>query len=96
MPSEGSRGELSHPQKRIVNGFDDVAKGLAAGTISRGQALKLTGSALLGGGLLALFPGAAGAQQGGVRVGRPSTTGSVREPGVASTVTVAAPRPSGA
>jgi len=65
MPSEGSRGELSHPQKRIVDGFDEVAKGLAAGTISRGRALKLAGSALLGGGMLAMFPGVAGAQQGG-------------------------------
>jgi hypothetical protein len=65
MPSEGSRGELSLQQERIVDGFDEVAQGLASGTISRTQALKLTGSALLGGGLLAVFPGAAGAQQGG-------------------------------
>jgi hypothetical protein len=70
VPSEEIRVELSLPQKRIVDGFDEVAKGLAAGTISRGRALKLTGSALLGGGLLALFPGAARAQQG--CAGRPS------------------------
>ena len=63
MPSEASRGELSLPQERIIYGFDEAAKGLAGGTISRGQALKLTGSALLGGGLLALFPDAADAQQ---------------------------------
>ena len=63
MPSEASRGELSLPQERIIYGFDEAAKGLAGGTISRGQALKLTGSALLGGGLLAMFPGAADAQQ---------------------------------
>jgi hypothetical protein len=62
VPSGDSRGELSLPQKRIVDGFDEVAKGLADGTISRGRALKLTGSALLGGGLLAMFPGVAGAQ----------------------------------
>jgi hypothetical protein len=63
MPSEASRRELSLPQERIIYGFDEAANGLAEGTISRGRALKLTGSALLGGGLLALFPGAADAQQ---------------------------------
>ena len=62
MSTEGSSEELSVPQKRIIDGFDEVAKGLADGTISRRHALKLTGSALLGGGLLALFPGVAGAQ----------------------------------
>ena len=63
MPTEQSRQEeVSLPHKLITDGFDEVAKGLAAGTISRGRALKLTGSALLGGGLLALFPGVAGAQ----------------------------------
>jgi hypothetical protein len=71
MPSEGSKGELSLSQERTSYGFDEVAQGLASGTISRGQALKLTGSALLGGGLLALFPEAAGAQQGGC-TGKPS------------------------
>jgi hypothetical protein len=62
MPSEGRGGELSLPQKRIIDGFDEAAKGFAGGTISRRRALKLTGTALLGGGLLALFPGVAGAQ----------------------------------
>lgn len=62
MPSAGRRGELSLPQKRIIDGFDEAAKGLADSTISRSQALKLTATALLGGGLLALFPGMAGAQ----------------------------------
>src|SRR5215213_10849719 len=61
MPLDGSREELSFPQQRISDGLDEVAKGLAAGTISRRRVLKLTGSALLGGGLLALFPGVAGA-----------------------------------
>ena len=61
MPSQGTTsGELSLPQERIIYGFDEAAKGLAGGTISRRQALKLTGSALLGGGLLAMFPEAAG------------------------------------
>ena len=60
-----TRGELtSLPQEeRIIYGFDEAAQGLAGGTISRSQALKLTGSALLGGGLLAIFPEAAGAQE---------------------------------
>ena len=71
MRREESRGELSLPQEHIIYGFDEAANGLASGTISRGQALKLTGSALLGGGLLALFPGAASAQQGGC-AGRPA------------------------
>jgi hypothetical protein len=62
MPSEENRGELSLPHKRIIDGFDEAAKGLAAGTISRRRALKLTGSALLAGGLLAMSPGVAGAQ----------------------------------
>jgi hypothetical protein len=63
MPTEESRQEeVSLPQKLITDGFDEVAKGLAAGTISRRRALKLTGTALLGGGLLAMFPGVAGAR----------------------------------
>jgi hypothetical protein len=70
MPSDGSTEELSLAQQRIIDGFDEVAKGLAAGTISRRRALKLTGSALLGGGLLALFPRVAGAQGG--CAGRPA------------------------
>ncbi len=62
MSIEGSREELSVPQKRIIDGFDEVAKGIASGTISRRRVLKLTGTALLGSGLLAMFPGVAGAQ----------------------------------
>jgi hypothetical protein len=63
MPTEQSKQEeVSLPQKLVTDAFDEVAKGLAAGTISRCRALKLTGSALLGGGLLAMFPGVAGAQ----------------------------------
>jgi hypothetical protein len=67
MPSQGtSSRELSLPQEeRIIYGFDEAATGLAGGTISRSQALKLTGSALLGGGLLAMFAGTADAQQAG-------------------------------
>ena len=43
--------------------FDDLAKGLAEGIISRGTAIKLSCAALLGSmGLLSLFPGVAGAE----------------------------------
>jgi hypothetical protein len=43
--------------------FDELAKGLASGTVSRGRALKLMGGALLGG-VLAAIPGVALAQEG--------------------------------
>jgi hypothetical protein len=36
--------------------FDELAKGLASGKISRGRALKLVGAAILGGGVLAFGP----------------------------------------
>jgi hypothetical protein len=62
MPTEGRREEVNLPQKLITDGFDEVAKGLATGSISRRRALKLTGSVLLGSALLAMFPGVAGAQ----------------------------------
>jgi hypothetical protein len=52
-----------------VDGLDEVAKGLADGTISRGRAIKLGGAALLGSmGLFSWFPAAAEAQ--GVCEGR--------------------------
>ena len=44
--------------------FDELARGLASGSISRGKALKLMGAALLGG-TLASFPGGAWAAKGG-------------------------------
>ena len=64
MPSDGtSRRELSFPQSQLAESLDEVAKGLAEGTISRGKAIKLSGAALLGSwGLLSLFPGVAGAE----------------------------------
>jgi hypothetical protein len=64
MPTEedNNRREVSFQQRLISDGFDEVAKGLAAGTISRRRALKLAGTALLGGGLLAMFPGVVRAQ----------------------------------
>ena len=42
--------------------FDELAKGLASGRISRGRALKLVGAAILGGGVLTLLPGVARGQ----------------------------------
>ena len=65
MPSEGRRGGvLGFPNNtQLVDGLDEVARGLASGTISRGEAIKLGGAALLGSmGVLSLFPGKAGAQ----------------------------------
>jgi hypothetical protein len=63
MPTEeDNRQELSFQQRLITDGFDEVAKELAAGTISRRRAIKLVGTALLGSGLLAMFPDVAGAQ----------------------------------
>jgi hypothetical protein len=44
--------------------LDELAVGLASGTLSRGKALKLMGAALVGG-ALASFPGAAWAAKGG-------------------------------
>jgi hypothetical protein len=47
-----------------TSSFDDLAKGLASGTLSRGKALRLLGGALVGGALASL-PGVAWAQGGG-------------------------------
>ena len=44
--------------------FDELASGLASGSISRGKAIRLMGAALLGG-TLASFPGVAWAAEGG-------------------------------
>jgi hypothetical protein len=56
MPPEESKQEVISHLKLIIDGFDEAAKGLAAGTISRRRALEMTGMALLGGGLLAKLP----------------------------------------
>jgi hypothetical protein len=66
MPSDAtSRRELSFPQSQLAERLDEVAKGLAEGTISRRKAIKLSGGALLGSiGLLSLFPSVAGAEEG--------------------------------
>jgi hypothetical protein len=61
--------------------FDALAKGLASGTISRRKALKLAGAAILGGGVLALFPQPAEAAECGNSAGcglRCKNTGKCR------------------
>jgi hypothetical protein len=47
--------------------FDELATGLASGSISRGKALKLMGAALLGGTLASLGIGEAGADPPGCK-----------------------------
>ena len=56
------RGVSTRVDKTGANSFDELARGLADGTISRRRALKLVGGAILGAGTLALFPGVSGAQ----------------------------------
>jgi hypothetical protein len=51
-------------QETTNRSFDELASGLARGTLSRGKAIRLMGAALLGG-TLASFPGAAWAAKGG-------------------------------
>jgi hypothetical protein len=47
--------------------FDELASGLASGSISRGRALKLMGAALVGGTLASLGIGEAAAEAGGCK-----------------------------
>src|ERR671921_1473702 len=49
---------------REESSFDELARGLADGSITRGKALRLMGAALVGG-ALASFPGTAWAAKGG-------------------------------
>jgi hypothetical protein len=51
-------------QETSNRSFDELARGLASGTLSRGKAIRLMGAALLGG-ALASFPGTAWAAKGG-------------------------------
>ncbi len=65
--SLGSMDEMSQQGSRYTNregSFDELAKGLAAGTVSRGKALRLMGAALVGG-VLASLPGNAAHQGSG-------------------------------
>jgi|SRR5215208_877307 hypothetical protein len=71
MPSKGSRGALGFSNNQLADALDEVAKGLAAGTISRGRAIRLGGAALLGSmGLLSLFPAVSEAEVQGACEGR--------------------------
>ena len=53
-----------HRAGETTSSFDELAKGLASGTLSRGKALRLLGGALVGGALASL-PGVAWARGGG-------------------------------
>ena len=56
---------MSDQESRYTNregSFDELAKGLASGAVSRRRALRLMGAALVGG-ALASFPGAAWSKQ---------------------------------
>ncbi len=63
---EGRYGQelRTSPTATDASSFDDLAKGLASGTLSRGGALRLLGGALVGGALASL-PGMAWASGGG-------------------------------
>lgn len=71
MTAEDNEGgaEATRRVTTEENSFDALAKGLASDTISRRKALKLAGAAILGGGVLALFPQPAEAAECGSRVG---------------------------
>lgn len=63
MPDEQQNGSVTnHKDPTSATSFDEVAKGLASGTVSRGRALRLLGGAVLGG-LLTTIPGVAGAEK---------------------------------
>jgi hypothetical protein len=71
MLAKGSNGEGTTPGECTdcattakESSFDELAKGLASGTISRSRALQLMGTVVLGG-VLASIPGVAWAQQRG-------------------------------
>jgi hypothetical protein len=62
---DGGRSPSINPTK-VDHSLDNLARRLAGGTISRREAVRLLGSALVGG-VLASVPGVALAQQGGNR-----------------------------
>ncbi len=59
---DDARGVSARAGTTGVNSFDELAKGLASGTLTRVQALKLVGAAVLGAMLAPLFPGRASAE----------------------------------
>jgi hypothetical protein len=71
MPKEdlsSDRSDRGLPQGGGVElSLDELAKGLATGTLSRGRSLRLMGAALVGGTLASLGIGEAGADPGGCK-----------------------------
>jgi hypothetical protein len=65
MPAEDQKVPREEEDIAQERSFDEMAKELANGTTSRGQALKWLMGTLLGGSLLALIPGTAQAKQQG-------------------------------
>ena len=65
MPDQIRRRPGEEQATRQQHSFDELAKGMASSTMSRRGALKVLVGALLGGGLLAAFPGVSGAQEQG-------------------------------
>jgi hypothetical protein len=64
MPEDdGLRAGIARSGTAGDSSFDELAKGLAGGTITRVQALKLVGSAILSGVLVPLLPGRSLAQE---------------------------------
>ena len=61
MPTPEIRREFSLPQKQLIDGLDEVAKGLASGSVSRRKALRLMGGVFVGT-VLGSVPGVAWAQ----------------------------------
>ena len=55
------------PQEARDHSFDELARGLASGSISRGKALRLMGAALVGGALASVGIGEASAAPGGCK-----------------------------
>jgi hypothetical protein len=72
MPTEGQYRH--HPEDTTEeHSFDELARGLASGALSRRKVLKLVGIALLGGvGLSALFPSEAEANHNKICPGDPT------------------------
>ncbi len=63
MPTENRSREVLPEARTGEHSFDELAKGLAADTLTRGRILKLVGAAFLGGVISATFPGVAQARR---------------------------------
>ena len=69
---------MNQEQRRASSSFDELARGLADGSVTRAKALRLMGAALLGGTLASLGMGgeAAGAPPGCKRNGKKCKNGN--------------------